>query len=135
MIGRKERESMGTVIRTTIPLPVWTRKCIEKILSLTWYEYLGWVVELVLVGTFATVSLTQFLEDEPRAGWIMISLSSLVCGPGLWLLLGYRPKPGDKFGGKDIAAALIFCMWIFLFAFLVGWEVQFEPGPFGSPGA
>ncbi len=126
---------MEVIVNSSKGLRSWAQKVKERLLSLGWHEYLGWVVELALIGTLVTVTVTQFLEDEIKAGWVMILLTLLICVPGVWLLLGYRPQPGSRFGKVDAGAILCFIIWIVLFAMLTGWQIEFESGPFGSPGS
>ena len=120
---------METTMKTSTPIPKW----LQWFLDLRWYEWLGWIVEFGLFATFVVVTHTQFAEDEPRAGWIMILLTILLAGPGLWLLLGYKPKAGTKFNKFDIGAIICFAIWAILLFYLILPLPKFVPGPFGSP--
>ncbi len=112
------------------PVPGW----VQRLLGLSWYEWLGWILELGLLVTFVIVCQTQFAEGEPRAGWMMILLTILMVGPGAWILLGYRPAPGSRFNKYDIGAIICFAIWVIIMFYLVGPTPSFEPGPFGNPG-
>ena len=108
-------------------------KWVQWLLNLAWYEWLGWIVEVFLLATFIVVTQTQFAEDESRGGWIMILLTILFCGPGIWLLLGYKPQPGSKFGKFDIGAIICFAIWAVLLFYIIVPLPEFVTGPFGSP--
>ncbi|MDD5205222.1 MAG: hypothetical protein PHS17_07360 [Desulfobacterales bacterium] len=116
--------------RKSSPVPGW----VQRLLDLTWYEWLGWLLELGLLATFVVVIQTQFAEGEPRAGWIMILLTILLTGPGVWILLGYKPLPGSGFNKHDVGAIICFAIWLAIMIYLVGPTPTFEPGPFGNPG-
>lgn len=120
---------MESVVSQSRPIPNWA----SRLLSLRWYEWLGWFLETGLVSTFILVTVTQFLEDEARGGWVMIVLTILFCAPGVWILLGYKPALGSKLGKQDIGLAIAFAIWAILFIYLIGFMPQHEQGPFGSP--
>lgn len=120
---------METTMKASGPTPRWVKWCFSH----PWYEWLGWLVEAALFFTFISVIYTQFAESEIRGGWVMILLTLLVCGPGIWILFGYKPQPGSKFGKHDIGLIICFAIWIILLGYLFFWNVQFYPGPFGSP--
>jgi len=113
---------------TTVP------KWVMRLVGLTWYEWLAWIIQAGLVATFVVVTSTQFQESEARAGWIMILLTILFGGPGFWLLLKYRPAPGSKFNSFDVGAIICFAVWaILLFYLIVPLPQAGGPTPFGSP--
>jgi len=120
---------MDTTIKRSKPTPKW----VQVLVNLTWYEWLGWFIKIGLLVTFIVVTHTQFAEDEPQAGWIMILLTILLAGPGFWILLGYRPKPGSKFNKFDIGAIICFALWAIVLLYLTIPLPDFVPGPFGSP--
>jgi len=97
-------------------------------MSHTWFEWLAWITEVVLFGTFALIAYDQFAERSFTAGWMMILLGILFCGPGLWLLLGYRPAEGSKFGKYDIGAIVCLALWSVLLFYFLAWTVDFQPG-------
>lgn len=110
-------------------VPKWAQWCFRQ----RWYLWLGWLVEAALLITFLSVTYTQFAESEIRGGWVMALLTVLTCGPGIWILLAYKPQPGSKFGKYDIGLIICLAIWVILFGYLFFWDVQFYPGPFGSP--
>ena len=116
-------------IMSSSAVPKWVRWCFRQ----RWYSWLGWLMEAALLITFISVTYTQFAESEIRGGWVMILLTLLTCGPGIWILLGYRPEPGSKFGKYDIGLIICFAIWFAIFGYLFFWDVQFLSGPFGSP--
>ncbi len=118
---------METAIKASNRIPEW----VQRLVGLRWYQWLGWFVELGLIATFVVVTQTQFAEEEPRAGWIMSVLTVLFCGPGIWLLLGYKHVPG-KFSKYDIGAIVCFAIWAIVMLYLVVPLPAFEPGPFGA---
>lgn len=120
---------MEAVTNVSRPVPKWVSRLVE----LRWYEWVGWLVEICLAITFIAVTITQFLEDEVRGGWIMIVLTILFCGPGAWLLMRYRPAPLGKFEKQDMALAIILAIWALIFIYLIGFMPQHEQGPYGSP--
>jgi len=115
--------------KNIIALPKW----LHRLWAMKWWELMAWVIEIGIFSLFAIVSITQFFEDEPRAGGIMILLTILLCGPAVWLFLGYKPQPGSKLGKYDIAAAACFVVWMIILLYLTVPVPQFGPGPFGSP--
>jgi hypothetical protein len=115
---------METALSASRPVPRW----LGWFLALTWYERLAWITEFVLFGTFALIAYDQFAEGQSRAGWIMILLMILFCGPGLWLLLGYRPTAGSKFGKYDIGAIICLVVWSVMLFYFLAWTVDFQPG-------
>jgi len=119
---------METTMKVSRPAPKW----LQWFLDLTWYECLGWLVEFSMLFVLLAVVYTQFAEGEPRGGWVMLLITILFCQPGIWILLGYKPQPKSKFGKYDIGLIICFAIWGVLLALLVGWEVQFYPGPFGD---
>lgn len=105
-----------------------------RVVGLTWYEWIAWIIQAVLVATFIIVTITQFQEDESRAGWIMILLTILFGGPGFWVLLKYRPKAGSKFNAFDVGAIICFAVWAVLLLYLILPLPEIgSPTPFGSP--
>lgn len=120
---------METVCNEVRPAPRWA----SRLLAMRWYEWLGWLLEIGLASTFILVTVTQFLEDEMRGGWVMIVLTVLFCGPGVWILLKYKPAPDSKLGRQDAYLAVAFAIWTILFVYLIGFMPQHEQGPFGSP--
>ena len=48
-------ESTGTASK---PVPTW----LQRILGLTWYEWLAWIVEICLIGAFGMIAYDQFEE-------------------------------------------------------------------------
>jgi hypothetical protein len=112
---------METTMKGSKPVPKW----LHWVWDLTWYEWLGWIMECSLLFLFLSVVYTQFAEDEPRAGWVMLLITILFCQPGIWILLGYKPQPKSKFGKYDKGLIICFAIWGVLLALLVGWEVQF----------
>lgn len=120
---------MATVAHVTRPIPKW----VSRLVDLRWYEWIGWLVEIGLAVTFIAVTISQFIEDEVRGGWVMIVLTVLICGPGAWLLLRYKPTAADKIETQDVALAIMFAIWAVIFIYLVGFMPQHEQGPFGSP--
>ncbi len=120
---------METVSSELRPIPQWA----SRLLAVRWYEWLGWLLEAGLTFTFILVTVTQFLEDEVRGGWVMIVLTILFCGPGAWILLRYKPAVGSKLGKQDVGLAIAFAIWAVLFIYLIGFMPQHEQGPFGSP--
>jgi len=119
---------MDTTMKKLTPTLRW----LQWLLRPRWYEWLGGIVEASLLFVFAAVTYTQFAEDEPRAGWIMILLTILFAGPGIWLVFGYRPKEQSGFGKFDVGLIICFAIWGVLLSFLLGWKVHFYPGPFGA---
>ena len=115
---------METTMKAHKAVPQW----LQWFVDLTWYEWLAWIAEAVLVVTFVWITADQFAENLSRAGWIMVLLTILTCGPGLWLILGYRPAPGEKFGKYDIGAIICFAIWAIMLAYLLIWTVDFQPG-------
>lgn len=101
--------------------------------SRPWYLWLGWLMEAGILFVFLSVAYTQFAEDEPRAGWVMLLLTLVFGGPGLWVLTGYKPQPGSKFGKFDIGLIVCFALWVALFGYLMFWNVAFLESPFGTP--
>lgn len=120
---------MDTAVSQSKPIPKW----LSRLLGVRWYEWLGWLLEVGLTITFISVAVTMFFEDETRAGWVMIILTVLFCGPGAWILLKYRPADGSTFGKHDLGLAIVFAIWAILFIYLVGPMPTHEPGPFGNP--
>jgi hypothetical protein len=108
-------------------------KPIQWAFSQPWYLWLGWFMEAAILFVFLSVMYTQFAQDEARAGWVMLLLTVVFAGPGIWILLRYRPESGSKFGKYDIGLIICFAIWIALFGYTLLWDVQFYPGPFGSP--
>jgi len=107
---------------------------VVRLVNLTWYEWIAWVIQAGLLATFIVVTVTQFQEEEPRAGWIMILLTILFCGPGFWILLKYRPRTGSKFNTLDVGAIICFAVWAaLLFYLIVPLPEIGGPTPFGSP--
>ena len=104
---------------------------VQWLLNLNWYEWLAWIVEIGMLVMFVWITYDQFAEGLPRAGWIMIALSILFVGPGLWLILGYRPSGVGTFGKREIGVILCFVIWAGIFLYLLGWGVDFQPG-FGN---
>lgn len=98
-----------------------------------WYLWIGWLLESGLLFVFLSVTYTQYAEDEARAGWVMILLTLIFCGPGLWVLLGYKPQVGSRFGKYDIGLLVCFALWIGLLGYALLWDVQFYQSPFGTP--
>jgi len=121
--------NMETTIKPSSPIPNWVHWCFER----PWYMWLGWLAETALLFTFISVVYTQFAEGEVRGGWVMIVMTLLTCGPGIWILLGYRPEAGSTFGKYDIGLIICFAIWFAIFGYLFFWNVEFYPGPFGSP--
>jgi hypothetical protein len=109
------------------PAPAW----LQKIMGTAWYVWLAWSVEIVLIGAFGLITYDQFEEGLPHAGWMMILITVMFCGPGLWLLLGYRPQVHSNFGRYDVGAIICFAMWSFLLVYFLMWSVDFQPG-FGN---
>ena len=120
---------MEATAKSSRTVPVW----VQTLLDLKWYEWLAWIIQIGLIATFIVVTHTQFAEDEPRAGWIMILLTILFCGPGIWLFLGYRPEPGSKFGKYDVGLIVCVAIWAILLFYMIVPLPEFGPGPFGSP--
>jgi len=116
-----------TESRRIVPKPV------QWAFSQPWYLWLGWFMEAAILFIFLSVTYTQFAQDEARAGWVMLLLTVVFAGPGIWILLGYKPGSGSKFGKYDIGLIVCFAIWIALFGYTLVWDVQFFPGPFGSP--
>jgi len=113
--------------KTSIP------KWIQWAFRQPWYLWLGWVMEAAILFVFLSVMYTQFAQQEPRAGWVILLLTLVFAAPGVWILLGYKPEPGSKFGKHDIGLIICFAIWIALFGYTLFWDVQFYPGPYGSP--
>ena len=75
---------MESMMAASRPAPKW----FQKLQGLTWYEWLAWIVEISLIGALGLIAYDQFEEGLKRAGWLMILIAILFCGPGIWLLLG-----------------------------------------------
>jgi hypothetical protein len=117
-------ESTGTASK---PVPTW----LQRILGLTWYEWLAWIVEICLIGAFGMIAYDQFEEGLRRAGWLMTLITIVFCGPGIWLLLRYKPSSESPFGKLDIGAIICFAIWAVLLGYFLIWSVDFQPG-FGN---
>lgn len=115
---------MEITMKETKSVPKW----IVWVLDLSWYEWIAWLTEIVLIATFVAITYDQFAEGLSRAGWIMILLITLFCGPGLWLILRYRPKSESPFGKLDIGAIICFVIWSILLIYFLVWNVEFENG-------
>jgi len=115
---------METTMKASTPTPKW----LQWFLDLRWDAWLGWITEAVLVVTFVVITYDQFAEGLTRSGWLMILLTVLFCGPGLWLLLGYKPQIGSKFGKYDVGAIICFTIWVSLLLYFLAWNVDFQTG-------
>jgi hypothetical protein len=122
--GESIMESMPNASR---PVPKW----VQKIVGLAWYEWLAWIVEISLIGAFVLITYDQFEEGLQRGGWLMILITILFCGPGMWLLLRYKPESQSLFGKFDIGAIVCFAIWAILLGYFLIWTVDFQPG-FGN---
>lgn len=116
-------------LKTSRSTPQW----VDWIFRYPWFEWAGWGMVAGLLFVFLSVVYTQFAEGEPRAGWVMLLLTAVFTAPGIWIMLFYNPKPGSRFGKHDIGLIVSFAIWIILFGYLLFWEVQYLPGPYGSP--
>lgn len=118
---------MEATVKESKKVPKW----LQRLIDLTWYEGLAWIIEAGLAVTFILITYDQFGEGFHRAGWVMILLTLLFAGPGFGLLLWYRPEPGSKFGKYDIGAIIAFAIWLIMLLYFIVWTVEFQPG-FGN---
>ena len=102
-------------------LPKW----LQWAFKLSWYEWLAWIVEAALLCTFSIMTICEFSSHGARAGWVMFALSYLIAGPGIWILLGYKPKKNRNFERVDVVLLSCFAIWAVLLGLLTLWTVQF----------
>ena len=120
---------MEIAMKNSILIPKWLRWPFK----LSWYEWIGWIVEAGLLGTFGTMTVCEFFYNPgERAGWVMLLISFLFAGPGIWILLGYRPKKDKTFENIDMGVIICFAVWAILLGLLTLWTVHFYPGSFGT---
>jgi len=118
---------METMANRSKVVPRW----VQRLCDLRWYEWGAWIVEIAIIGVFLLVTYDQFQEGLLRAGWVMLVIGILFAGPGLWLLLRYRPHTGSNFGKHDIGIIVAFAIWTIMLLYLLVWTVDFQPG-FGN---
>lgn len=119
---------METTMKRPRPAPRW----VQWFLNLTWYEWIGWIVEVGLIAMFAAVAYGGF-QEYARTGWVMFGILFWICAPGLWILLKYRPEGKSLFEKTDIGLLIAFILWIIFMILMLAWTPEYGPGPFGSP--
>ena len=119
-------------METTMKAPKQVPKWIQWFLNLTWYEWLGWMVEVGLIIMFAAVAYGGF-KEYARTGWVMVGTLLWICAPGLWILTKYRPEGKASFEKADIGLIISFALWAIFLLLMLAWSLEYGPGPFGSP--
>ena len=74
---------MEAITKSETSIPKW----LQWAFSQPWYMWLGWLMEAGILFVFFCAMYTQFAKDEPRAGWVMLFLTVVFGGPGIWILL------------------------------------------------
>jgi hypothetical protein len=67
-----------------------------KILKLKWYEWVGWLVNVLMVTIVTTFIWYSVQGQEYRAVFIMLGLSLIVIGVWTWVLLFYDHPRGMR---------------------------------------
>ena len=67
---------------------------------LTWYEWIGWLVNVLMVAIGAVFVGVNFMEHETRAGNIGLIGTLFLVGAWSWILL-YFGKGNDRSGSEE----------------------------------
>ncbi|MEI9475670.1 MAG: hypothetical protein WCO26_03750 [Deltaproteobacteria bacterium] len=65
----------------------------ERILRLKWYEWIGWLVNIVMAAMAAIFVTLSFLGEELRAALMGLGIAATFIAAWTWVLLFYgKPR-------------------------------------------
>ncbi|HNR12770.1 MAG TPA: hypothetical protein PLG17_01275 [Thermodesulfobacteriota bacterium] len=59
---------------------------------LTWYEWIGWIIELITICFGILFVYTHVCLDEMRAAYISLAFFGAVSSGWMWVLVKYHPE-------------------------------------------
>jgi hypothetical protein len=62
----------------------------ELIFHLKWYEWIGWLVNIVMMAMSALFITLSFVGDELRAALTGLAIAAIVITAWTWVLLYYQ---------------------------------------------
>ena len=62
--------------------------------NLKWYEWIGWIIEVITIWFGVVFVWTHICLDEMRAAWISLAFFGTVSLIWMWVLVKYHP--GEK---------------------------------------